>query len=366
MPRLLVLNNYSFDRVLAEVRRGDKPAHHLYGIDLFPRLGFEVEIVAADETPLSLPAPLARALRLLPPTGDIKQEVAALRRLRDGDLIYSPCQTQTHLLSYLRATKLLRAPVVTLAHHPISRDRWAWKRPFLRWQLRGTDAFPSLSRAVAREIAEVSGHPELSEPVPFGPDLAYYPPPDGSPGAGAIAAGRTGRDFLTFARAARQASVPASILCLKTENLEGHPEVGSGVAVTAVEKESDLNYRRLVPLLSAARVHAIPLTAGTSLSGLTSLADALGLGKPVIMTRHPLIDVDLEGEGVGRWIDPGDVAGWAAALRWFEDHPAESVAMGRRARALAERRYNTEIFARHMVGVFERVLGSGGSGVSSA
>jgi hypothetical protein len=361
MPRLLVLNNYSLDRVSEEVRRGDKPAHHLYGIDRFPELGFEVENVPFDEMPRSLPRSLARAVRLLPPLGDVRQQLSALRRLRRGDLIYAPCQTQTQLLSYLRAAGLLRAPIVTLAHHPISGSRWPWKLPALRAQLRGTDAFPSLSREVARDILAISGRADLSEVVPWGADLDYYPAPNGEPGWGAIAAGRTGRDFLTFARAATRASLPASILCLSSERLQGHPDIGPSVRLTAVDKESDLSYRTLVPLLAAARVHAIPLLATTTLSGLTSLTDAMALGKPVVMTRHPLIDIDLEAEGIGRWVDPADTSGWVTALRWFEDNPAEAVAMGRRARRLAEERFNSDAFARRMAGIFQRALAESGA-----
>jgi glycosyltransferase involved in cell wall biosynthesis len=364
-PLLLVINNYSLERVTAEVRRGDKPAHHLYGVDRFPALGFDVEHVPFDELARPVRGAAARALRLLPPFGDLGQEIAALRRIDRGDLIYAPCQTQTQLLSYLRALHLLRRPLVTLAHHPISRYRWPWKLPALRLQLRGTDAFPSLSRGVARDIGEVSGRSDLSEVVPWGPDLDYYPAPDGTPGVGAIAAGRTGRDFLTFARAATAVGLPATILCLRSEAVVGHPTLGPNVVVTAVDRESDLNYRTSVPLLSRARVHAIPLTAGTSLSGLTSLTDALALGKPVIMTRHPLIDIDIEAERIGRWIDPGDTAGWATALRWFEQHPSEALAMGRRARALAEQKYNAALFAQRMVEIFARVLSRGVPGQPS-
>lgn len=356
MPRLLVLNNYSLERVRGEVERGEKPAHHLFGIDRFAKMGFQVELIPVDEARTISQGILARGLRALPPVGDVRQQVAALRRLAADDLIYAPCQTQTQGLSYLRAMGLLRAPLVVLAHHPIHRSRWPWKAPFLRLQLRGTDAFPSLSNAVASEICERSRRVGLSVTVPWGPDLDYYPPPNGEPGSCAVAVGRTGRDFATFGLAAAKARLPAAIFCLQREKSVEGLDLGSTVTVTAVEKESDLNYRTLVPVLARARVHAIPLTAGSSLSGLTSLTDALALGKPVIMTRHPLIDIDLEAEGIGRWVAPGDVEGWAEALRWFEAHPDEAVAMGRRARTLAEDRCNIELFAERMMAIFESVM----------
>lgn len=356
MPRLLVLNNYSLERVRGEVERGEKPAHHLFGIDRFAKMGFHVELIPVDEARTISQGILARGLRALPPVGDVRQQVAALRRLAAGDLIYAPCQTQTQGLSYLRATGLLRAPLVVLAHHPIHRSRWPWKAPFLRLQLRGTDAFPSLSDAVASEICARSRRAGLSVTVPWGPDLDYYPPPDGAPGTCAVAAGRTGRDFATFGLAAAKARLPAAIFCLRREKSVEALDLGPTVTVTSVEKESDLSYRALVPVLARARVHAIPLIAGSSLSGLTSLTDALALGKPVIMTRNPLIDIDLEAEQIGRWVAPGDVGGWTEALQWFATHPDEAVAMGRRARRLAEERYNINLFAERMAAIFDRVL----------
>jgi len=103
-------------------------------------------------------------------------------------------------------------------------------------------------------------------------------------------------------------------------------------------------------------VLAVPLASSTALAGLTSVTDALGLGRPLAVTRHPLLDLDLEGEGIGRWVEPGAVEGWAKTLRWFEEHPAESVAMGRRARVLAERRWNSGAFAQQIGQLLERAI----------
>jgi glycosyltransferase involved in cell wall biosynthesis len=98
------------------------------------------------------------------------------------------------------------------------------------------------------------------------------------------------------------------------------------------------------------------LTSGSSLAGLTSLTDALGCGKPVIMTRHPLIDIDLEKEGIGRWVNPGDVTGWIDALCWFRDNPGEAAAMGNRALQLARERFNSKRFAEQIAGILSETL----------
>jgi hypothetical protein len=355
MRRVLVLNNYSLQRVLGEVNRGEKPAHHLYGIDKFELYGFHVEISPFNEQKSSVPKVLAKIGQLIPPLGDLRQQADALCR-RHIDLIYAPCQTQTQCLSYLRAMGLLRTPIVTLAHHPIDRSRWPWMKPFLRMQLHGTDSFPSLSRVVANGIRELASQRSISSSVNWGPDLNFYPMPTEDFGFGAIAAGRTGRDFLTFGLAATSAQVAAKILCLRNDYQNRFQEFGEKVCVTAVNKESDLNYKGLMPMMSVARVHAIPLFKGFSLAGLTSLTDAMALGKPVIMTRNPYIDIDIEAEGIGHWVDPGDVTGWVKSLQWFDHNPEEALLMGKRARLLAEERFNSDIFARQIIGMFEEVL----------
>jgi glycosyltransferase involved in cell wall biosynthesis len=113
-----------------------------------------------------------------------------------------------------------------------------------------------------------------------------------------------------------------------------------------------MNYQELL----RACVLAIPLVANTSLAGLTSLMDALGTGKLVIMTRHPLIDIDIEKEGIGKWVEPGDIEGWTRALSFFHRHPEESQAMGLRARALVDNGLNSSSFADQVMDLFEQLL----------
>lgn len=355
--RLIVLNNYDLTRVETEVARGEKPAHHLFGLDALRRAGWSIEIVPPDAGARLLRWAddwLARS-RWPVPLGSLAQQGAAALRLQHGDVVYCPCQTQAQLFAYARALELGRFSLVTLAHHPLRQGRLQpWREPFLRWQLAGTAAFPALSRAVAAEIQQAGERDDAFAPVVgWGPDLSYYDAYRTSgPGTGVVAAGRTGRDWATLVAGATRAGVPTEIFRLG----RGSFSAPSGIVIHHARDESDFPYPRLLPALARARVHAIPLEPGAALSGLTSLTDALGLGKPVVMTRHPLIDLDLEAEGIGRRVAPGDSTGWADALRWFERHPAEAEAMGRRARALAGNQLNYARFCAEISRLLESTL----------
>jgi glycosyltransferase involved in cell wall biosynthesis len=168
-----------------------------------------------------------------------------------------------------------------------------------------------------------------------------------------LAAGRTGRDFLSFGLAATQAGVAARIIGLPGPWCEARNRFSSKVQVQVPEAGKVFDYPEMMAAHSAARAIAIPLEGSqVSLAGLTSLVDAMAIGRPVIMTRNPFIDLDIEAHGIGRWVDPGDVNGWAEALRWFDQNPDASQIMGQRARALVDGpHWNSLAFARRIEGL---------------
>jgi glycosyltransferase involved in cell wall biosynthesis len=337
--RLLVLNNYPLDVVWEEVRRGEKPDHHLYGINHLERLGYEIRIISGDGARGA--AALARGLRRLRnpiPLGALERQSAAWRALHEGDVIYAPCGDELNTLACLRALGLLKTPLLALQHHALNHGRLARARePFFRMMVRGLDACPALSQCAAEEI---NRHCPPDRPksvaLPWGPDADFYPRAQG-PGHGVLAAGRTGRDFATFGLAASRAGVDAHIIGLPGPWLQARSRFSAKVQVQVPEGDRVFGYPEMMAAHLRARAIAIPLADSCiSLAGLTSLVDALAIGRPVIMTRNRFIDLDIEAEGIGRWVAPGDVAGWADALRWFDQNPDTSQAMGQRARALVD------------------------------
>lgn len=349
--RVLVLNNYSFEQVWSEVQRGEKPDHHLYGINYFESFGYEVEIVPFHHSRFLTRINLwLRKIRFPVPLGDIDQQWSCLKSLKEGDIIYAPCQTQTNLLCYLKFFRVLSVPIINVAHHPSGAGRLErFRKPFMKMFIRGTDDFPALSSKVAGEINSAGGK-RKSVSVLWGPDENYYPLTS-KLGSGVVAAGRTGRDFITFGEAASQTSSQAHIICLKGDVQPQFGKFNSNVHVTAEPDDHHMKYPDLLKIYADARVLAIPLIPASSLAGLTSLMDALGMGKPVIMTRHPLIDIDIEAEGIGLWVEPNDIEGWRNAIQFFEDNENAAREMGVRAKKLVAEGLNSVSFA-HQIKVF--------------
>jgi hypothetical protein len=356
VPRVLVLNNYPFEDVWEEVNRGEKPDHHLYGVNYFLKRGYEPEIIPFEYSKI-----LQKIGKLLQdnfpiPLGNLDRQWLTLLRLSKADLIYAPCQTESHLLSYLRATGFLDVPIVCVAHHPLNRGKLSlFRHPFVELWVKGTDSFPALSSKLSVKINSISGCASKSIPLVWGPDANYYPSTS-NVGCGVVAAGRTGRDFVTFGLAASQTKVAAHIICLESSVTSAFHSFGQNVQITLRPDNSPIKYPELLEIYSQARAIAIPMHADMSLCGLTSLTDALAMGKPVIMTRTPLIDLDIEAEGVGKWVNPGDIEGWSQAIQFFHDHEDEADAMGKRARRLVEAGINSESFANQVMDIFDELI----------
>jgi glycosyltransferase involved in cell wall biosynthesis len=355
MANILVEFTQPLGDLRNDVRAGRQPNHLLYGVDYLEKAGHRIVDVSGPPRPWAVR--LDRRLARLPlPIGSFDHQLRALERLAEIDLIYSATDIKTHLLYLARAAGFLRVPIVSLAHHPLRRGHAQWLRePWLRAVLKGASgsSIATLSQSVAAEINTIA-RTRVAEPLTWGPDANFYRPAE-YPGHGVLAIGRTGRDFVTLARAARITGTPLTIISwavyldpiraeLDAPNIET-------VGLTEMLPHSDLLAR-----FASARAIAVPLIAGGSLSGLTGVMDALGTGKPILVTRKATLDLDVDRLGIGYAIDVGDVDGWANALRVVEADPRKSTEMGRRARALVDGGMTSSRFAAGLGEIIERSL----------
>lgn len=80
--------------------------------------------------------------------------------------------------------------------------------------------------------------------------------------------------------------------------------------------------------------------------GLTTLVEAFALGIPVICSRNPNFEMDIDKEEIGITVAYDDVEGWINAIHRIADH-RKAQKMGANAQ-LAEKRFNLEIFSREI------------------
>lgn len=100
-----------------------------------------------------------------------------------------------------------------------------------------------------------------------------------------------------------------------------------------------LGAEELRALYARCRFVVIPLLDVDSDCGVTSITEAMAMGKAVILSRtRGQVDIVRDGEH-GIYVPPGDPTALRAAIEHLESHPEEAERMGRAGREEVERQY---------------------------
>jgi hypothetical protein len=338
MTRVLFTHRYSMAEIRQACAAGDYPRQHLWGADALERAGFGVEygFFGARRRALT-----ALSWRLRDRLGDIEQEAALWRRAGEDAVVYAGEATLARGLAALRRAGW-RVPIVAVVH---SRPA-AW--------MRHLDVAVCLSDRVRSELVELHGRDPTTTPLAaWGPDLAferYLPTGDEL----LVSAGQTERDQATLLAALDGSGLRARVYVASDAAV---PEP-AGVELVRTHAGAPLHYGTVLEDVRRASVVAIPLRASDRLAGLSEVADALALAKPIVMTRSPAVDFDPERVGCGISVAPGDVAGWRAALARLGADPELRARMGRRGREYAQAGHDATAFGERIVEAVRSVAGA--------
>ena len=344
--RVVYTHNYSARRIREQVHAGRYPDQHMYGMHAVERAG--IELRTTDHEDSALLSRMSRTLRLR--FGDVRDELSTVTMRPDVVFAGEPL----HVAGLARGRRLRRGPaLVGVIHQPAPLTRW-W-----RSVVAGFDGVVCLSQRVRDQLVEEHGRdPATTRALPWGPQRSAHLYPQTPPGERVVAAGKTGRDFAVLMEALRRTRLPAT---LWTSDPAAQPEPG----VVEVHRPSavpadpgarvQFGWQESCSVLASAAVVAIPLVSDRRLIGLSELADALALGRPVVMTRSPFVDLDLERIGAGVSVDVGDVDGWAAALdRLMRDGELRRE-MGEAGRKYVDECWNSDAFGAGVVELLESV-----------
>lgn len=158
-----------------------------------------------------------------------------------------------------------------------STTAWRLKRTFQRFAFRGIDLICVSAR---EEVVAYSSRLGLEQDrFRFVPWHTNVEDPHFAPSRGnyVFAAGRTGRDWVTFAKAVRGLPVEAVAVC--SAQSASSVDFPSNVKVFL-----DIDYGRYRDLLAGARIVVVALETHIYSSGQVAFLEAMALAKPVIVT----------------------------------------------------------------------------------
>ncbi len=329
--RALMLVSDSADGELrAAVERGDRPRPEYLVLE--ERHG--VDLLDWSRLPGS---PRGRSIRL-----SLRHVRTALTRIREYDVALSDGE---HLGMPLALARLgLRIPTrhVVIGHRLTSPRKWM---PFklARADL-GMSAIVVHSRHQMLLAQRRLGIPaERLRFVPYGVDTAFWRPEGADDRRLVVAAGREHRDYATLAAACASLDCQVAVAAGSPHSPEATwraPAVWpAGFTVRQVA------HRELRDLYAQAAVVVVPLLETDFQAGVTTLLEAMAMGKAVVVSAtRGQRDVVRHREN-GLLVPPGDAVALRRAIAELLERPDERRRLGSAARRYVEANFSVEAYA---------------------
>ncbi|MFN7413504.1 MAG: glycosyltransferase family 4 protein [Dolichospermum sp.] len=332
----------------------ESPEHHLWGITHLHKYGIDVDILPYEK--FRLIKKIGEKLKF----GDLDQQLRVIFIAHHYDVIYSTCQTSTLILTLLHILGIFKTPLVVKLERPFKTN--TLNKILLKLFAKGHNQILCLSDRTKNQLRdEFAVNPNKLALLDWGSDLPSYDDykfsdHDMDEQRAFVSAGNESRDYDTLVQAFNDVDYPLKIYCSSKSSPTITP-LSSNIKIQYSNRETlalawkALSWKELLLEYANAYAITIPLYIPphrldtTPLYGLTSLLDAMAMGKPVIMTKHRQVNIDVEKEKIGLWVEPGDIKGWQQAVSYLLANPEEAQEMGKRGRLLAEQKYNLENFS---------------------
>ena len=337
--RILHVNAYGGRYIWNRVKQGLLPGHQLLGCIELARMGYEIALAEPLPDFYWHRNPFPHDLKLL----------KMVRSWLQPDGIVFCGHNVLYWLPFLKRYGLVRCHVVSLlyAREPLN-------------QSRAHTGIVGLTSAGAEQAKKLAPQVKVAN-LGWGVDLSFFPKLEYNP-EWFFSCGIANRDFKTLASAAAKSSQPIRVISPGPLNgIEWPPNVHlvDGGRGWLIDKTKAITPRDVVrdyfPHSAGALVIMNNDPTEYTANGFTNLMEAMAVGQPVIMTKTGALpgEIDIEKEGCGMFVSPENAEALAEAIDFLGNNPDQAEAMGRRGRALVERRYNIERYARDLHKFFE-------------
>jgi len=360
--KILLINSYSFEKIFDNWKNGINPSHYLMGkVELEKSGEFQVDILPHQK--YNWLDTLGKFIKI----PFLDQQVRALSMIKNYDLVYMPYPISiSKLFTLLKIFGMLKIPVVGLAHQNFIyyKNKNSILNKLGVKHLRQIDAFAFFSKNLMLKTQKDLKYNQFEKEnkcfsVSWGADVDFYKniktikKKDDLPYA--VCAGTADRDYDILIKAFENIPINLKIYCTPN-TIPASTHLPPNVTVDT----SWVPYDQLLEEYVNSSFIIIPLKEEIrkkgNTYGLTVLLDAMAVGKPVLMTQHSFLDIDIENEQIGLWVYDNTPEGWNKKLLQMVGEETDLEAMGKKAKQLHLQKYNIQNFANQMAEVFKTVL----------
>jgi glycosyltransferase involved in cell wall biosynthesis len=207
--------------------------------------------------------------------------------------------------------------------------------------------FLCLSESLRQRLITLGISKDQAHNAGYGVDTNFFAPRPSSQAQVIVSAGTASRDYMTLVEASKDLGVELKIAASSRWH-EMATELDDYEPPPHVEAKSYGNYMNLRDLYSRAAFVVVPLFPAVHACGYAVIAEAMSMGKAVIVSRtESPSDFVLDSE-TGFYVTPGDVAELRDKMQTLLEYPDRVRSMGEAARARMQEQFSVDAYAERM------------------
>lgn len=344
-------------------KKGTSGSHHLWGKVELDKRG-DIDIIIFKHEEFAWLNKIGNFFKI----SHLDSQIRVLFNLKKFDILYAPYSTaNTRLLVFLKWIGLFRKPIVVTIHQPLLSSgklkgltEIISKKVLLQYDASIFLSEPLMNSTIKKLKIPDGIVKQKFSTAQWGPDTEFYNFPEPAiPLEDCdyfVSAGHTDRDYDTLVEAFRETKYSLKIFC-STKSLPKTKNIPSNITIVS----TGIPYFELLKHYRNARAILIPLKypeEKEGCQGMTSIQDVIALGKPTIITRNKSLNLNVEEEGIGLFVEMGDVEGWKKATKILMEDKNVLRKMGANSKKTYLEKFNSQIFANKLQEVFLKVAES--------
>jgi glycosyltransferase involved in cell wall biosynthesis len=313
-------------------------------LDELEKLGFAVEFLDVNTWPKN---PFAGRHSLLAAI-DPWRALTILFARRKTKIVLSYFESGALLIALLRRLLFFRAKIVIV---DIGIDEtWRLRRLILRLVIPRVDAILAFGKIQASYIEKNYRTKALVRFLPQKVDTDFYRPAETAQEDYVLSVGDDiSRDYDTLLQA--MSGMDAQLIA-KTRLIRDDP-AGSPRVTVISKRLSDLELRSLY---QRARIVVLPLHSTLHAGGISTLLEAMAVGKPIIVSNSIGLRDYIRHEENCLAVECGDASTLRTAIKRLLNDPAECARLGRSARQYVERESSHAVHAQRLSATLTEVI----------
>jgi glycosyltransferase involved in cell wall biosynthesis len=291
--------------------------------------------------------------------GNIIIELSLITQIKNFASIYC-VSGKLFWIPILKKLRIIDTKLIILIYR-IPKPSPYWKLHNLHLStfiLSAYDGINCLTQKTANELTSILGTKKEIKYIPWCTDEMFFYDENKTKSKYFFSSGKTNRDYKTLLHAIEKMTdqkfllighFPQSKKLKKFKNLK---------VLTSEKKQTDtaISYEILKNYISESIAVCIPLNFDPNdTCGFTEMLEAMSMGKPILMTNSGCLDIDIEKEEIGLYVNPEDATDWIKKINYLINNPRKAKQMGEKGRKLIKKVYNLSSYENRIHNFLNRI-----------